>query len=84
MIYATVEIVVFAALLEFRAAYPDVHIQMETGYAADALSMLKQGTDATVAALPAKLPPSITALDGPPAGPRRSSPATRFAPDFSA
>jgi LysR family positive regulator for ilvC len=38
-----------------------VHIQLETGYAADALAMLKEGTDVTVAALPESLPPSIAA-----------------------
>ena len=48
-------------LARFRAAYPGVHIQLETGYAADALAMLRAGTDLTVAALPARLPNSIAA-----------------------
>jgi len=48
-------------LERFRAAYPAVHIQLETGYAADALAMLKAGTDVTVAALPPHLPHSIAA-----------------------
>lgn len=49
-------------LSSFRQSHPDVHIKLETGYAADALGMLTQGlVDATVAALPDKVPPSLVA-----------------------
>lgn len=48
-------------LERFRARYADVHIQLETGYAADALGMLRGGVDLTVAALPDRLPRSIVA-----------------------
>jgi LysR family positive regulator for ilvC len=48
-------------LERFRASYPGVQIQLETGYAADALAMLKAGTDVAVAALPPRLPNSIAA-----------------------
>lgn len=44
-------------LSRFRESYPDVQLQLETGYAADALQMLEQGTvDVTVAALPDRVP----------------------------
>lgn len=44
----------------FRQAYPDIHIKLETGYAADALEMLRQGlVDVAVAALPDRVPPSL-------------------------
>jgi LysR family transcriptional regulator, positive regulator for ilvC len=47
-------------LSAFRQAYPDIHIQLETGYAADALEMLRQGAvDVAVAALPDRVPPSL-------------------------
>lgn len=44
-------------LSRFRRAHPDIHIRLETGYAADALAMLEsQAVDLTVAALPKKIP----------------------------
>lgn len=44
-------------LSRFRQAHPDIHIRLETGYAADALAMLEtQAVDVTVAALPKKVP----------------------------
>jgi LysR family positive regulator for ilvC len=47
-------------LSAFRQAYPDIHIQLETGYAADALEMLRQGAvDVAVAALPDRVPPAL-------------------------
>ena len=39
-------------LSEFRKHYPEIHIQLETGYAVNALSKLTEGTDVVVAALP--------------------------------
>lgn len=49
-------------LSSFRRTHPEVHIKLETGYAADALGMLNKGlVDATVAALPDKVPPSLEA-----------------------
>jgi LysR family transcriptional regulator, positive regulator for ilvC len=43
-------------LASFRGSHPDVHIRLETGYAADALGMLGSGAvDVTVAALPDKV-----------------------------
>jgi LysR family positive regulator for ilvC len=49
-----------AALGQFRRTYPSVHIQLETGYAANALSMLEDGgVDVTVAALPDHLPHAL-------------------------
>lgn len=49
-------------LSSFRQSHPQVHIKLETGYAADALGMLNKGVvDATVAALPDKVPPSLAA-----------------------
>ena len=38
-------------LAGFRTEYPDIHIQLETGYAVNALSKLKEGIDVVVAAL---------------------------------
>jgi len=38
-------------LAGFRQQYPDIHIQLETGYAVNALSKLKEGIDVVVAAL---------------------------------
>lgn len=44
----------------FRRAYPDIHIELETGYAANALAMLDQGVvDLTVAALPERVPAGL-------------------------
>ena len=41
----------------FRGRHPDVHIQLETGYAADALERLADGqVDVSVAAIPPHLP----------------------------
>lgn len=38
-------------LSEFRERYPEIHIQLETGYAVNALSKLAEGIDVVVAAL---------------------------------
>ena len=38
-------------LADFRARYPEIHIQLETGYAVNALSRLGEGIDVVVAAL---------------------------------
>jgi LysR family positive regulator for ilvC len=47
-------------LSAFRQAHPDIHIQLETGYAADALEMVRQGrVDVAVAALPDRAPPAL-------------------------
>lgn len=47
-------------LRRFRAQHPNVQIKMETGYAADALSMLKaDSVDVTIAALPRRLPRAL-------------------------
>jgi LysR family positive regulator for ilvC len=49
-------------LTGFRERYPDIHIKLETGYAADALAMLEQGgVDVTVAALPDRIPAALVA-----------------------
>jgi len=41
----------------FRATHPDIHVRLETGYAADALQMLDRGVvDVAVAALPERVP----------------------------
>jgi LysR family positive regulator for ilvC len=46
----------------FRERFPDIHLRLETGYAADALEMLAQGAvDVTVAALPDRIPASLVA-----------------------
>jgi LysR family positive regulator for ilvC len=46
----------------FRRAYPEIHIKLETGYAADALSTLERGTvDVAVAALPDRIPARLAA-----------------------
>jgi LysR family positive regulator for ilvC len=46
----------------FRRSYPDIHIKLETGYAADALSMLERGSvDVAVAALPDRIAPKLAA-----------------------
>lgn len=38
-------------LADFRQRYPQIHIQLETGYAVNALSRLNEGVDVVVAAL---------------------------------
>jgi LysR family positive regulator for ilvC len=44
----------------FRQSYPDVQIELETGYAADALTMLDQGVvDVAVAAIPERVPQGL-------------------------
>ena len=49
-------------LSRFRQAHPDIHIRLETGYAADALGMLaSHSVDVTVAALPDKVPRPLVA-----------------------
>lgn len=49
-------------LSQFRRAHPDVQIRLETGYAMDALAMLRGGSvDVTVAALPDDIPPTLAA-----------------------
>ena len=46
----------------FRRSHPDVHIRLETGYAADAFGMLARGAvDVSVAALPQRTPPGLVA-----------------------
>jgi LysR family positive regulator for ilvC len=48
------------ALANFRRRHPDIHIRLETGYAADAFGMLSRGTvDVAVAALPTRTPPGL-------------------------
>jgi LysR family positive regulator for ilvC len=49
-------------LTGFRERFPDIHIRLETGYAADALEMLAEGrVDVTVAALPDRIPAPLIA-----------------------
>lgn len=49
-------------LSAFRTRYPEIHIQLETGYAADALAMLaRDAVDVAVAALPDAVPASLAA-----------------------
>ena len=49
-------------LSQFRRQYPDVQIRLETGYAMDALAMLRGGSvDVAVAALPDDIPPTLAA-----------------------
>lgn len=49
-------------LVSFRKSHPDIHIRLETGYAADALGMLAKGSvDVAVAGLPARTPPGLIA-----------------------
>jgi LysR family positive regulator for ilvC len=38
-------------LSRFRSTYPDIHIQLETGYAVDAIQRLQQGIDVVVTSL---------------------------------
>ena len=46
----------------FRQRHPDIHIQLETGYAADALERLAEGrVDVSVAAIPAQVPRALVA-----------------------
>ena len=44
-------------LSRFRQDYPGIHIQLETGYAVNALKRLFEGCDVVVAALPMMSPP---------------------------
>lgn len=47
-------------LSSFRQAHPDIHIKLETGYAADALERVQKGVvDVAVAALPDRVPTSL-------------------------
>lgn len=47
-------------LARFREAHPQIHLRLETGYAADALETLERGeVDLTVAALPERIPRSL-------------------------
>jgi len=49
-------------LSQFRRQHPEVQIRLETGYAMDALGMLRSGSvDVTVAALPDDIPPTLAA-----------------------
>jgi LysR family positive regulator for ilvC len=49
-------------LSEFRQRHPDIHIQLETGYAADALERLAEGeVDVSVAAIPSQVPRALVA-----------------------
>jgi LysR family positive regulator for ilvC len=49
-------------LSQFRRTHPEVQIRLETGYAMDALAMLRSGSaDVTVAALPDDIPPTLAA-----------------------
>ncbi len=51
-----------SVLATFRRSYPEIHIRLETGYAADAFGMLARGAvDVSVAALPARTPPGLVA-----------------------
>ena len=47
-------------LASFRQRYPDIHIALDTGHAADALAMVQEGrVDVAVAALPERISPSL-------------------------
>ena len=47
---------------DFRQRHPDIHIRLETGYAADALDELAEGrVDVSVAAIPPRLPRGLVA-----------------------
>ena len=51
-----------AALARFRQNHPNVHVTIETGYAAGALEqLLEGGVDVTIAALPARPPRQVLA-----------------------
>jgi LysR family positive regulator for ilvC len=62
-VYCTVtaaQSIVPALLSRFRQLHPDVRLELETGYAADALDRLADGVvDVTVAALPARRPAGL-------------------------
>jgi LysR family positive regulator for ilvC len=46
----------------FRQRHPDIHIQLETGYAADALERLAEGrVDVSIAAIPPRVPRALVA-----------------------
>lgn len=66
-IYCTVtaaQTLVPRLLGRFRADYPDVHIGIETGYAADALDrVVAESVDVAVAPLPERLPRGVIALE---------------------
>jgi LysR family positive regulator for ilvC len=50
-------------LTSFRRTHPEIHIELETGYATDALGRLETGAvDVSVAALPARVPQNLEAL----------------------
>ena len=45
---------------QFRERYPEVHLQLETGYAKDALEMLgREAVDVAIAALPDRVPAEL-------------------------
>jgi LysR family positive regulator for ilvC len=49
-------------LSQFRRSHPEVQIRLETGYARDALEILRSGSvDVAVAALPDDIPPTLAA-----------------------
>jgi LysR family positive regulator for ilvC len=49
-------------LSDFCQRHPDIHIKLETGYAADALERLAEGqVDVTVAAIPERVPRALVA-----------------------
>jgi LysR family positive regulator for ilvC len=49
-------------LSAFRQRHPEIHIRLETGYAADALERLAEGrVDVSVAAIPARMPQTLVA-----------------------
>jgi LysR family transcriptional regulator, positive regulator for ilvC len=49
-------------LSQFRRSHPEVQIRLETGYARDALEMLRGGSvDVAIAALPDDIPPTLAA-----------------------
>ena len=64
-VYCTVtaaQTIVPELLGEFRAAHPGVRVELETGYAADALDQLGRGAiDVTIAPLPEQLPAGVEA-----------------------
>lgn len=49
-------------LSAFRERHPEIHIQLETGYAADALEQLSEGrVDVSIAAVPGRVPRALVA-----------------------